>query len=75
MALRIFLTHISPGHLSLLLWFIMIKAKGSADDITPGDIQKPERAAGVGSGRSWVDMSTKVCDMYVFLTYTCMIFL
>ncbi|XP_055807085.1 polyadenylation and cleavage factor homolog 4-like isoform X2 [Solanum dulcamara] len=35
------------------------RAKGSADDITPGDIQKPERAASLGSGRSWVDMSTK----------------
>ncbi|KAM3205440.1 polyadenylation and cleavage factor 4 [Capsicum annuum] len=35
------------------------RAKGSADDISPGDIQKPERAASVGSGRSWVDISTK----------------
>ncbi|XP_060177002.1 uncharacterized protein LOC132607168 [Lycium barbarum] len=37
------------------------RAKVSADDITPGgDVQKPERgAATVGSGRSWVDVSTK----------------
>ncbi|KAJ8570643.1 hypothetical protein K7X08_037615 [Anisodus acutangulus] len=35
------------------------REKGSADDITLGDVQKPERAAGVGSGRSWVDNSTK----------------
>lgn len=53
----------------------MIKVKGSADDITPGDIQKPERATSVGSERSWFDLSAKVCGIYVFLTYTCMILL
>ncbi|KAJ8534023.1 hypothetical protein K7X08_007347 [Anisodus acutangulus] len=35
------------------------RAKGSGDDSTPGDVQKPGRAASVGSGRSWVDISTK----------------
>lgn len=35
------------------------RAKGSADDITPGDIQKPERATSVGSERSWFDISAK----------------
>ncbi|KAK4377743.1 hypothetical protein RND71_004039 [Anisodus tanguticus] len=44
-----------PTRVSVLLCL----EKGSADDITLGDVQKPERAAGVGSGRSWVDNSTK----------------
>ncbi|XP_049401831.1 uncharacterized protein LOC125865668 [Solanum stenotomum] len=35
------------------------RAKGSADDITPRDIQKPERATSVGSERSWFDISAK----------------
>lgn len=35
------------------------RAKGSADEIIPGDVQKAERAASVGSGRSWVNISNK----------------
>ncbi|CAN4109536.1 unnamed protein product [Withania somnifera] len=34
------------------------RARGSADDIIPGDVQKPERAA-ILAGRSWVDISSK----------------
>ncbi|MCD7470424.1 hypothetical protein HAX54_010294 [Datura stramonium] len=52
--------HVNPKHLEARQCLQQpTRAKGSADYITPGDVQKPERAASVGSGRSWVEISTK----------------
>lgn len=50
----------------LLIWFLMVKGKGAASDIsgsmvtTSNHLERLERTPSISSGRSWVDPSVKV---------------